>query len=144
MRQYNCIGFLAQATGGLRAHLLAALSGRPLAGCMHGCMFTSILLISLTFQEEQQTESKMTDRRTEKLHLSVRRLRLPPLCSTQRAVHSRCPVVTNCLRWYSTALYCTEVQPCTRRGTLQSSRGALYKVQMTYHGMTFSVKGWIM
>ena len=140
MRQYNCIGFLAQATGGLRAHLLAALSGWPWAGCMHACL-PSILLISLTFQEEQQTESKMTDRRTEKLHLSVRRLRLPTLCSTQGAVHSCCPAVTNCLRWYSTALYCTEVQPCTRRGTLQSSGGALYKVQMTYHSMTFSVKG---
>ena len=44
VRQYNCIGFLAQAAGGLRAHLLAALSGRPLAGCMHACMFTLNLI----------------------------------------------------------------------------------------------------
>ena len=44
MRQYNCIGFLAQAAGGLRAHLLAALSGWPWAGCMHTCMFTPNLI----------------------------------------------------------------------------------------------------
>ncbi len=46
MRQYNCtgIGFLAQAAGGLRAHLLAALSGWPWAGCMHACMFTLNLI----------------------------------------------------------------------------------------------------
>ena len=44
VRQYNCIGFLAQAAGGLRAHLLAALSGWPLAGCMHACMFTLNLI----------------------------------------------------------------------------------------------------